>query len=202
MPSKTKYIGTATTLTLTAILVWIALSQNFKLEASGDIHCNGSAFYGAKFKANISDCQVFFNVTSINYTYYFRNKNGIALNFSPDVEGYNLYMKDGRYSSGWRLMPKSFNFTFRKGVKYQFMVFVFKQPEQKIKWGITAAEQEIDPILFPIEDSFCQDNRPCTLKAISKICADNSTGKEISCVYETKYIIYNCTGKEGCKVVK
>src|SRR3990167_4776923 len=108
--SKTKLIGTSTTLTLTAILLWIAFNQNFRLDASGDITCFGTPFYDKNVKSNISDCQVFWNVTGINYTYYFRNKNGINLGFSPEVQDYKWYAKDGRFNSGWRPLDKSGNF--------------------------------------------------------------------------------------------
>lgn len=148
--ARTKFIGTATTLTLTAILIWISFNQNFKLEASGDITCLGTPEYSELFKDYISDCQVFWNVTSINYTYYFRNKKGIELSFVPEVKDYKWYAKDGRYKSGWRPLDKSGNFTFRKGIKYQFMAFIFKEPEQTIKWSITAAEVSRDPILFGV----------------------------------------------------
>ena len=151
MASRTKLIGTLTTLTLTSILVWIVFNQNFILNASGDLTCAGTPFYSNTFKKNISDCQVFWDVTSIKYTYYFRNKKGIELGFSPEVKGYDTYVKDGRYNSGWRLLDKSGNFTYRKGIKYQFMAFIFKDINQTIKWKITAAEQTIDPILFGID---------------------------------------------------
>ena len=150
MITKTKIVGTLTTLTLTAILLWVSFNQNFILNSSGDMTCAGTPYYNINFKRNISDCQVFWNVTSINYTYYFRNKKGIELGFSPEVKGYDIYVKDGRFKSGWRPLDKSGNFTYRKGIKYQFMAFIFKEINQTVKWKITAAEQTIDPILFGV----------------------------------------------------
>ena len=150
MVSKTKLIGTATTLTLTSVLIWIALNQSFVLKTSGDMTCSGVPQYSDLFKTNISDCQIFWNITSKDYTYYFRNKNGNKLGFSPEVDGYEWFVKDGRFKSGYRPMDKSGNFTFYKGKEYQFMAFIFKSPTETIKWSITAAEQNVDPILYGI----------------------------------------------------
>ena len=158
MASKTKLIGTATTLTITSILIWIAFNQNFILTASGNIKCTGSPKYSELFKGDISDCQVFWNVTSKDYTYYFRNKNGIKLNFTPEVKDYKWFVKDGRYKSGYRQLDKFGNFTFTKGKKYEFMAFIFKEPTKTVKWSITAAEQKIDPILYGLDVADICDN--------------------------------------------
>lgn len=160
--TRTKLMGTLTTLTITSILLWIAFNQNFTLNASGDITCAGTAYYNDLFKDYISDCQVFWNVTSINYTYYFKNKEGINLIFSPEVNDWKWYAKDGRYNSGWRPLDKSGNFTFRKGIKYQFMAFVFKEPEQTIKWTIISADVTKDPILFGILFTTLKDCKTTT----------------------------------------
>ena len=174
MATRTKLIGTATTLVLTAILLWISFNQNYILTPSGDITCAGTPFYNNTFKGDISDCQVFWNVTSINYTYYFRNKQGIELGFSPEVNGFDMYSKDGRYNSGWRPLDKSGNFTYRKGIKHQFMAFIFKDINQTVKWKITAAEQTIDPILFGID---VRELKECT--TITKTIKKEIYGTEI-----------------------
>ena len=152
MASRTKEIGTLTTLTLTAVIIWIALNQNFKLQVSGDTKCAGIPYYSNMFKTEISDCQIFFNITSINYTYYFKNKKGIALGFSPEINGYKCFVKDGRYISGYRLLDSYLNFTFTKGKKYEFMCYIYKEKSKTVKWSVTAADQFKDPILFGIDD--------------------------------------------------
>src|SRR3990167_4724295 len=164
MVSKTKLIGTATTLTLTSVLLWIALNQSFVLNASGDMACSGTPIYSSLFKTNVSDCQIFWNITSKDYTYYFRNKNGNKLDFSPEAIGYEWFVKDGRFNSGWRRMDKSGNYTFYKGKKYQFMAFVFKNSTDTIKWSITSAEVNKDPILYGINISIL-----CSYELVTKI---------------------------------
>src|SRR3990167_6123487 len=200
MVSKTKLIGTATTLTLTSVLVWIALNQGFILTASGDMTCSGTPIYSELYKSQISDCQIFWNITSTNYTYYFRNKGGNQLGFSPEAKGYEWFVKDGRYRSGYRPMDKSGNFTFRKGTKYQFMAFVFKEPEQTIKWEITSADVAKDPILFGINISLIQS---CHIETIGKsnsiyedvtkylnetFCSDFPTNKSCSMITSKTYV--------------
>ena len=191
--SRTKIIGTSVTLTLTSVLLWIAFNQSFILTASGDITCSGTPFYDNSFKSNISDCQAFWNVTSINYTYYFRNKNGIELEFSPEVNGYEMYVKDGRYKSGWRLLDKSGNFTYRKGIKYQFMAFIFKEINQTIKWSITAADVTIDPILFGIQIDKIQDCVTETKEVTMPIYGDGTHYRRVALLCETNvsYIYFN-----------
>jgi len=176
----TKLIGTVTTLTLTAILLWISFNQNFILTSSGDMTCSGTPVYSELFKVEISDCQVFWNITSINYTYYFRNKEGIKLDFTPEVKGYEMFVKDGRYKSGWKVLDKSGNFTYKKGVKYQFMAFIFKEINQTIKWTITAADVSKDPVLFGININAIQDCQTTT-----KIITQN--------IEKTKILLLNTT---------
>jgi len=200
LATRTKYVATATTLTLTSILLWIAFSQNFKLDASGDMFCSGTPVYSELFKDYISDCQIFWNVTSINYTYYFRNKKGIELGFSPEINDWKWYVKDGRFKTGWRPLDKSGNFTFRKGIKYQFMAFVFKEANQTIKWSITSADVTKDPNLFginyiPIEE--CKTTiQSTTMNSIVKNetryingtkCSDEPANK--SCFKSTIFIL-------------
>ena len=189
--TKTKLIGTATTLTLTSVLVWIALNQGFILTASGDMTCSGTPIYSELYKSQISDCQIFWNITSTNYTYYFRNKGGNQLGFSPEAKGYEWFVKDGRYRSGYRPMDKSGNFTFRKGTKYQFMAFVFKEPEQTIKWEITSAKENIDPILYGLNVSWlCSNEEATTPTDIFKQVTYEFTcpsGKNVSVDTQNKY---------------
>ena len=204
--TRTKLIGTATTLTLTSILLWIAFNQNFILTASGDITCAGLPFHSDLFKKDISDCQVFWNVTSRNFTYYFRNKNGVELGFSPEVDGFDMYVKDGRYKSGWRPLDKSGNFTYRKGIKYQFMAFIFKDIEQTVKWKITAADATIDPILFGINISTIQDCKTTTETEIKNNyryysytlnqtkCSDEPINKTCKKVYQSNSTISEVIG--------
>lgn len=162
--------------------------------------CSGTPVYSELFKDYISDCQIFWNVTSINYTYYFRNKKGIELGFSPEINDWKWYVKDGRFKTGWRPLDKSGNFTFRKGIKYQFMAFVFKEPEQTIKWTITAADVAKDPILFGINISLIQS---CHIETIGKsnsiyedvtkylnetFCSDFPTNKSCSMITSKTYV--------------
>jgi len=187
--TKTKVIGTATTLTLTSVLVWIALNQNFILTASGDITCSGTPVYSDLYKSQISDCQIFWNITSTNYTYYFRNKEGNKLEFSPESKGYEWFVKDGRYKSGYRPMDKSGNFTFTKGKKYEFMAFVFKDPTETIKWSITSADQFKDPILYGLNVSNLCGYKTETISTYNTVTYEFTcpAGKNISVNTNKKY---------------
>jgi len=178
--TKTKVIGAGTTiLTLTSLILWMVASNQFKLEVSGDITCSGNAFYSEVFRRNISDCQIFWNVTSINATYKFSNKNNTELNFSPKVNGYDCYIKDGRYKTGYRPLDKTWNLTYRYGVKYEFMCFVFKETRQTVKWSLFAADKKVDPILFGINISIICDSK--TKKTNKTIYYFEEITKEYTC---------------------
>lgn len=175
--TRTKYIGTATTLFIVSILSWM-LINGFKIEASGDMVCSGIPTYDNTFKSNVSDCQIFFNVTSTNATYYLRNRNGVELGFSQDVQDYQCYIKDGRYKSGYRPLDKYGNFTYKKGIKYEFMCYIFKDMEQTVKWSLTAADKSVDPILFGINITAirrCTDSQDVVSKENIVTCIINST---------------------------
>ena len=94
MATRTKYIGTATTSTIIALLTWFFVSTAFDVEIDlNDKVCAGT------FK---EPCEASFNITASTFTYYLYNKEGVSLNFIPDVQASYTCKKDGRFSADWR----------------------------------------------------------------------------------------------------
>lgn len=166
MASKTKYIGSGTTiLTVTALILWMVLSPDFDIAISKDPLCDG----------NLEDpCIQFINATfnpqNTRYTtFYIRNKGDIKLDFSPDIIDYALCKKDGRYKKersydnlcgpGYReILTKPYYYKylyyykFYKGQTEEWMlVGLKKNPSDTVKWGIKVSDREVDPIWLPTE---------------------------------------------------
>lgn len=161
MASRTKYIGTITTSTIILLLAWFVGSTNFDVE----IDLNDKVCAGKK-----DPCEVSFNITATKFTYYLYNKEGVSLNFIPEVKESYLCKKDGRYRASWRadrsLAPcgqgfREFDFKspltsrykyvekFVKGKKHEYKLVVFKNPTDRIKWGGKLIGEEVDPIFLP-----------------------------------------------------
>ncbi len=161
--TRTKIIGTGSTVTIIGLILWFIISGNFNVEIDlSDKICAGT------YK---EPCEASFNITSKTFTYYLYNKEGIDLSFIPEVKESYICKKDGRYTSKERanreLYPcgigyREFDFKtpltskysyvekFEKGIKKEYKLVVFKfNPIDDIKWGgeIIGADK-FDPIFF------------------------------------------------------
>lgn len=150
--TRTKYIGIGI-LTVLGFLGWFANSNNFDLEISGDIYCQ-------------EECRSYFNITSKYYTYYLYNKEGVKLDFLPEIKDYAICKPDKRCKScggcpeGWREIDFASPYTkrykyvykFYKGKKETFMIIGHKEPFETIKWGINAVNEYRDPIWIGSEN--------------------------------------------------
>ena len=161
MASKSKYIGYGTSiLTISALIVWFMLSPDFQVEYSGDIECLGTLE---------EPCISFINVTftpqnPIYKYFYVYNRDGVKLDFSPDITQYALCKPDGRYKKersldnlcgpGYREIftqpyyyKYSYYYKFYKNQKEEWMLVGLKNnPTDKVKWGMNAVDTYIDPV--------------------------------------------------------
>ncbi len=169
--TRTKVIGTVTTSTILAVLLWFVNSINFDTQIDlNDIVCAG----------DFSDpCEANFNITSTKFTYYLYNKEGVDINFIPNVKEAFTCKRDGRFRASWRadlshpnyaelnqapcgIGWREFNFKdpltprykyiekFERGKKKEYKLVVFKfNPEDEIKWGGKITGEEFDPKFLP-----------------------------------------------------
>ncbi len=147
--TRTKYIGTGTLITFIALLGWFINSDNFDVEVSGDIFC-------------LEECRSYFNITSKYYTYYLYNKEGVKLDFVPEIKEYHICKPDKRCKScggcpeGYREIDfvspytKRYKYVYKfyKGKKEEFMIIGKKDLTQTVKWSLDAINKEIDPIWY------------------------------------------------------
>lgn len=145
------YIGTGATL----LSIFLALQMyGLQIEdVSGDITCG-------------NECVSYFNVKNPTYrSIYIYNKESVAIDFSPEIEDYKLYVK---YYGKWRHM----NFTLESRLpnvpKDRIYVFVFprystkefklvgtKEASETIKWGFGFEEDYLDPVWIGVEPTDC-----------------------------------------------
>ncbi len=198
--TRTKYIGIGTTiLSIGLLLGWFINSDNFDVEVSGDITCATS-------------CTSFFNITSKYYNYYLYNKEGIKLDFIPEIKDYAICKPDKRCKScggcpaGWREIDFTTPYTsrykyvykFYKGKKETFMIIGTKQTEQTVKWGLNAINVYEDPIWHGINITELCDwkiNREdvygnCIYYTNSTFCIDEPSN--LTCDIITKSSTYRC----------
>lgn len=158
---RTKVIGTAFTSTLFLLLAWFAGSPQFDLEVGPDTFCEGT----------VEDpCIGYFNVTSLNKTFYFYNKNrsnDLLVEFDKEVKQSQLCIDDGRCKAcgmcpaGYR--PINLNESFskysyvlklNKGVKRKFAVVAYKHdPLDSVEWFIN----DIGPMWDPRTKELCRE---------------------------------------------
>lgn len=115
---------------VTLLGLFLALSQIYgvHIETSGDTVCS-------------NECISYFNITSENYTIYVRNPNQIKLQFSPEIQDFQVYRL--KYND-WVPVDVT-NFNFNKGVTYQFKIIAHKNSKDTVKWSLSYSDKEIDP---------------------------------------------------------
>lgn len=141
------------------------------VDQTGDIKCEGTLE---------SPCISNFYVRNPNpYNVDIYRKNQVKLKFSPEIEGYALFTKDGRCKKGgtcdceifnttigfddWRCVDftdktkprkdRVYVFRFpRYSTKYFKLAGVKKDPTDNIKWSFFAHKNELDPYWKPLID--------------------------------------------------
>ncbi len=165
MASRTKVISrTLGAGGILSLILWFVLSNAFDTEIDlNDQVCAGDF---------LDPCEAQFNITSNQFTYYLYNKEGIDLNFIPNVKDSYICKRDGRLRAskranreeypcgiGWREFDFKTPLTsrykyiekFEKGKKKQYKLVVFKfNPEDEIKWGGKITGEEFDPKFLPV----------------------------------------------------
>lgn len=149
--TKTKKIGIGTGIvTLVALMSWFALSPDFTNQFSGDQFCQ----FNLIDKCIISWNTTFTPVNPLYKTFYLKNPSGIKLNFTPQVDKYETCVPDGRCKH-CGICPEGFrnitlmNWTFKKGIKTQFLFIILKDKPEKVKWSISALGDTKDPVFYP-----------------------------------------------------
>ncbi len=130
--------------TLVALFLALQLWGLQIIDVSGDIHCTDT-------------CTSYFDVRNPTYrSIYIYNKESVKLDFSPEIEDYELYVK---YYGKW--VPMDFTLETRLGnvPKDRIYTFVFprysikhfklvghKNPSETIKWGFGFDTEYLDPL--------------------------------------------------------
>ena len=145
------YIGSAAVgVTLISFFIFM-ISLGANIVSDGDQICFGTP---------ADPCISFINIT-VPVTFYIYNHENIALNFSPGIKDYDLYLRDRRYTKtcikdicGWKIFNLTekkegyeYVYKFYPDKVYEFALLGYKNhPREVIKWEITAANGELDPV--------------------------------------------------------
>lgn len=157
MVSQTKYIGIGTTiLSITLLLSWFAMRDDFRVELGPNISCMGECI-----EPTNSDCVEYFNITSLERKFYIKNKGSLDIPFTnPEkVQSFQVYRADKRFRSDnpnrWKPFNFSENFILDVNVTNEFQVRLCKKkPSDDIKWGIEGFGIIEDPIFRGINVSY------------------------------------------------
>ncbi len=192
------YIGSSTVgITLISLFLYMTF-LGATIISDGDKVCAGT----------IEDpCVSLINIT-VPITFYIYNKEGIDLDFSPNIENYKLYLRDKRYTRtciedicGWRLFEMKekkegfqYAYKFYPNKVYEFALVGYKKnPDDVIKWSLGAANEELDPIwLAPSKDK---------LSNVLKVSLRSSEGWEITATgaEENLNVEYEIIGENATK---
>ena len=136
---KTVYITGG--VSIVALFSILASIPGVVLDVGGDIKCMGS---------EDNPCYGYFNVTSKNVTVSLRSKDGLGITMDQPVQSFWIERK---LRGKWQKVDFSKNFTFTRGVKYQFRLAVVKvNPSDAVKWGVKAGSVYVDPLFLPSTD--------------------------------------------------
>ena len=149
MAYKRIYIGIGTSITALVVIFIVLQSLGLQIMSDGNKRCAGT----------IADpCVSYINITNPTAnSIYIYNKEGVKLDFSPEIKDYNLYVKyygkwvKTEFTNSTRLpnIPKDakYVFIFPRYSKKEFKLEGYKiNPADRIKWSLEIINKTLDPI--------------------------------------------------------